>query len=75
MIPFIQKYLVDYCDETDEIISSGNVEPKKVGQKVAIIGSGPSGLAAADFLNKCLSDRHRTLSHLSDVHRFPAKSF
>ena len=21
MIPFIQKYLVDYCDETDEIIS------------------------------------------------------
>ena len=29
MIPFIQKYLVDYCDETDEIISSGNVEPKK----------------------------------------------
>ena len=32
-------------------------------------------IRSADFLNKCLSDRHRTLSHLSDVHRFPAKSF
>ena len=52
MIPFIQKYLVDYCDETDEIISSGNVEPKKVGQKVAIIGSGPAGLAAAAVLGQ-----------------------
>lgn len=52
MIPYIQKYLVDYCDETDDIISSGNVLPKKVGQKVAIIGSGPAGLAAAAVLGQ-----------------------
>ena len=47
MIPFIQKYLVDYCDASDEVITSDHIQPKKVGQKVAIIGSGPAGLAAA----------------------------
>ena len=52
MIPFIQKYLVDYCDASDEVITSDHIQPKKVGQKVAIIGSGPAGLAAAAVLGQ-----------------------
>lgn len=34
-------------------IVKANPPAKRTGKKVAVIGSGPSGLAAADTLNKC----------------------
>ena len=52
MIPYIQKYLTDYCDQNPNLITSGNVAEKKVGKKVAIIGSGPAGLTAAAVLGQ-----------------------
>ncbi len=52
MVPYIQKYLTDYCDQNPNLITSGNVAEKKVGKKVAIIGSGPAGLTAAAVLGQ-----------------------
>lgn len=52
MIPHIKKYVDDNYNKPDHIIASNNALPKKVGQKVAIIGSGPAGLAAAAVLGK-----------------------
>ena len=49
MIPYIQKFITEYEKEKKSTIKS-DTEVNKEGKKIAIIGSGPSGLCAAAYL-------------------------
>jgi glutamate synthase (NADPH/NADH) small chain len=50
----IERYVIDY------MIENGRIRPKvplvRTGRKVAVVGSGPSGLACADMLNHLGND-------------------
>ncbi|GAA0077866.1 glutamate synthase subunit beta [Clostridium sp. CTA-5] len=46
-----ERAIIDTAFENGNVIA--NPPLKRTGKKVAIIGSGPAGLAAADILNKC----------------------
>jgi NADPH-dependent glutamate synthase beta subunit-like oxidoreductase len=48
-IKSVERYLGDYILDNPEILVRA---PKKIGKKVAVIGSGPAGLAAAYYLNR-----------------------
>ncbi|SCI40477.1 MULTISPECIES: FAD-dependent oxidoreductase [unclassified Romboutsia] len=50
MIPYIEKFLTEYEKESNWKISDKKIQSNSNGKKVAIIGSGPSGLAASAIL-------------------------
>ncbi len=49
MIPYIQKFITE-CEKEKKSIIKSDIEFNKEGKKIAIIGSGPSGLCAAAYL-------------------------
>ncbi|MBC5996802.1 dihydropyrimidine dehydrogenase [Romboutsia ilealis] len=51
MIPYIEKFLTEYERDSNWKNEKSEINANLIGRKVAIIGSGPSGLTAAAFLS------------------------